>query len=293
MSALDDEALGSIDEPEALSEVRSCDRAAVAALLANAAAPDDASPLTVRDLVHGSLRSNAAADGADQRALAYLRPPPSELELDGLPRMALPSPQDALDMALSDVLEERRSDHNFGAGGLRLEVLSTLLHHAAGIKAEREGYNLRRFPVHRAPSAGGLAPWDVLFVANDVPGLDQGLYAYDPRVHGLAQLDRGNMRGKLVELTIFAQWIFYAPVAMLLVTNLDRVEWKYGTRGYRFAHVDLGILTQNLYLVATALGLTTCAVAAFDDDAMTAFARLDGRRRFVSLLFACGPPALA
>ena len=70
---------------------------------------------------------------------------------------------------------------------------------------------------------------------------------------------------------------------------MTRVRWKYGTRGYRFMHVDLGVLTQSLYLVATALDFTTCAVAAFDDDKANRLLRLDGRERFVSLLFAFGP----
>ena len=41
-------------------------------------------------------------------------------------------------------------------------------------------------------------------------------------------------------------WPGYAHAVLVLVCNLPRVAWKYGDRGYRFAHVDAGVLVQNL-----------------------------------------------
>lgn len=270
--------------------LRPVDLPAVNTLLATVPVAPDDPPLTVRDLVHAPLRSNALYDGASSTELGYLRPPPLFLAADGLPAVPLPTPEEHLKPALSEVLDDRRSSHHFGPEPLPLGTVSTLLHHAAGVRGYAPAYNVRRFPFRRAASAGGLMPIDLLMIANSVDSVTPGLYGYQPSEHQLATLDHGNMRGKLTEISLFSDWLFHAQVVFLLACDLRRVEWKYGTRGYRFAHVDLGVLVQNLYLVGTALGLTTCAVAAFDDDAANAFARLDGRTRFVSLLFACGMP---
>jgi SagB-type dehydrogenase family enzyme len=273
-----------------LGDLRPVDLPALNTLAGTVPVGPDDPPVKVRDLVHSALRSSALFDGATAIELGYLRPPPMFADVSGLPLTPLPAPQEQLTAALGDLLDERRSRHHFGPGPLPLDTLSTLLHHAAGVRGYQPGYNLRRFPFRRAPSAGGLAPVDIFMVANDVGGLTQGLYCYDPAGHQMARVDTGNMRGKVTEIALFSDWLFSAPAVFLLVCDMRRVEWKYGTRGYRFVHVDLGVLAQNLYLVGTALGLTTCAVAAFDDDAACAFARVDGRDRFVSLLFACGPP---
>jgi SagB-type dehydrogenase family enzyme len=276
--------------PVDLAGLRAEDLPALNTLLGTVPVAPDDPPLAVRDLVHAPLRSNALYDGASSTELGYLRPPPMFPELAGLPAVPLPAPEEQLKPSLGELLDERRSSHHFGPDPLPLGTLSTLLHHAAGVRGHAPAYNLRRFPFRRAPSAGGLMPIDLLAVVNQVESLPAGLYGYQPDGHQLAGLDRGNMRGKLIEISLFADWLFHAQLVFLLACDLRRVEWKYGTRGYRFVHVDLGVLVQNLYLVGTALGLTTCAVAAFDDDATNAFARLDGRTRFVSLLFACGLP---
>jgi SagB-type dehydrogenase family enzyme len=68
------------------------------------------------------------------------------------------------------------------------------------------------------------------------------------------------------------------------------VEWKYGPRGYRFVHVDAGLACQTLYLVAAALQLRTCAVAAFSDALVNDLLRIDGRREFATLLMPVGTP---
>ena len=245
-------------------------------------------PLRPVDLVHSALRSNALYDGATFSELRYLRPPPMFPDVSGLSTVDLPAPDEKLESTLGEVIEDRRSSHHFGPDPLPAQALSTLLHHAAGVRGYQPGYNVRSFPFRRAPSAGGLSPIDILLVANHVEGLAQGLYCYEPAGHRMALLDSGNMRAKVTEIALFSDWLFNAPAVFLLTVDLRRVEWKYGTRGYRFVHVDLGVLTQNLYLVGTALELSTCALAAFDDDAACEFARLDGRERFVSLLFACG-----
>lgn len=51
---------------------------------------------------------------------------------------------------------------------------------------------------------------------------------------------------------------------------------KYGPRGYRLALFDVGHVSQNLNLCATALGLEVCAIAGFVDEAINSVLGLDG-----------------
>ncbi|WP_156724698.1 SagB/ThcOx family dehydrogenase [Streptomyces apocyni] len=271
--------------------LRVCDLPALRSFADGAAVADpDAPPLRPRDLLHRRLRSSVCDDMIDPRALQAARPRPAEPALTGRPSLLLPQPEPLPDITLADAIEQRGSSTTYAARPLPLATLVGLFEGAAGIRDHRPGYNVRDFPVRRAPSAGGLAPIDLYVVANDVAGLDQGLYCYRPSGPELTVVDSGNMRGKVADAGIAADWLFHAPAVLFLTVNMERVEWKYGVRSYRYAHVDLGVLTQNLYLVATGLGLATCAVAAFDDDSANDLLRLDGRDAFVSLLFACGLP---
>lgn len=279
------------EELAAALGTRACDLPAVRSLLDGAAAEPEDPPLRLRDLLHRRLRSGVCDDMIDPRALQAARPRPAEPPSAGLPAVPLPAPRALPDITLADAIEQRHSSTTFAARPMEFAVLAALLEQAAGVRGHRPGYNVRDFPVRRAPSAGGLAPIDLYVVANAVDGLTQGLYCYRPSAPGLVRVDTGNMRAKVAEAGIAADWLFHAPAVLFLAVDMSRVDWKYGVRSYRFVHVDLGVLTQNLYLVATALGLNTCAVAAFDDDAANDLLRLDGRDAFVSLMFACGLPA--
>ncbi len=234
---------------------------------------------------------------ADRRLPAYRAPAPAKAgppapvkRFPGRRQVRLP---DAPPVAggLQDVLERRRSSHDFGTAAMPLPTLAGLLHASYGVRELRRAYDVRDFPFRYAPSAGGLQPIDLYLVANEVDGLARGLYCYDPLAAALTLLDEGNLRRRLSRCGLDRPWLAYAHAVLVLVCNLPRVFWKYGDRGYRFAHVDAGVLAQNLYLAGTALGLTTCAVAGYYDDAVHELLGLDGRDECAVLLFAVGSRA--
>lgn len=201
-----------------------------------------------------------------------------------------PLPRDFLPMnqPLDMLLEARTSKHDFGPEPLTQQMLSTFLHYTYGVKRYIQAYNIKKYPVRQAPSAGGLQPVELYLVVNSVEGLPKGLYHYHPIKHALELLDRGNMRGEMVRCTIYSEFVMYAPVICILTCNMDRVIWKYNDRSYRFVHVDTGVLTQNMYLVGTALNLNTCPLAAFYDDKINELLQVDGLKEFTVLLYALG-----
>jgi SagB-type dehydrogenase family enzyme len=54
-----------------------------------------------------------------------------------------------------------------------------------------------------------------------------------------------------------------------------RITSKYGDRGVRYAHMEAGHVSQNIYLQAAALGLGTVAVGAFYDERVRSVMRME------------------
>ena len=52
--------------------------------------------------------------------------------------------------------------------------------------------------------------------------------------------------------------------------------------------LDAGHICQNLYLAVESLGLGTCAIGAYDQDAMDALLELDGEDEYVVYLAPVG-----
>ena len=57
-----------------------------------------------------------------------------------------------------------------------------------------------------------------------------------------------------------------APAVLVITGVYERTMAKYGQRGRRYVHMEVGHAAQNVYLAATARDLGTVMVGAFDDD---------------------------
>lgn len=67
--------------------------------------------------------------------------------------------------------------------------------------------------------------------------------------------------------------------------------WKYKTRGYRLSFLDQGAAMQNLYLCCTALGLSCCAIAGYNDEEINRLLGYSAGDQSVSVLMSVGRPA--
>jgi SagB-type dehydrogenase family enzyme len=161
--------------------------------------------------------------------------------------------------ALERALAERRSVREFAPGALTLPQVAQLLWAAQGTTAGGR---------RTAPSAGALYPLEVYLVAGEVRGLAPGVYRYLPAKHALQQLLAGDMRQSLCDAAL-AQACVAAGAAAVVFTAVERrTTRKYGSRGVRYVHIEVGHAAQNLALQAAALGLGGVTVGAFDDAAV-------------------------
>lgn len=245
--------------------------------------------LSVLSLIHQNL--TAGWDSPLPADLMAAVTPPLVKPYPGLQIIPLPTEYLPVDMPLDQVLKTRSSSHNYGSSPISLAALSTLLRYSYGIKSIGRAYNTKSFPFRMSPSGGGLQPVDLYLVANDVTGLDQGLYYFDGLQHALVQIDKGAVRRRFTQCCIMQDWISDAPLIVILSINMGRVFWKYGDRGYRVTHLDAGVLTENLYLVTAALGLSGCAVAGFYDERVNDLLEIDGQNEFTTLVYTVGTKA--
>ena len=190
--------------------------------------------------------------------------------------VALPTPKRTGSVPVESVLGTRRSLREFAASALSLAELSQLLWAAQGLTAP-DG---RR----TAPSAGALYPLELSVVVGEVTGLSAGVYRYEPAHHRLIPVVTGDRRRALAAAAVGQDWMRGAPAAFVIAAVFSRTERKYGERGPQYVHFEAGCAAENLALQATALGLGTVVVGAFEDGEVAAVAALDKRERPLAIL---------
>jgi SagB-type dehydrogenase family enzyme len=171
--------------------------------------------------------------------------------------ITLPEPAYDSDVSLEQAILHRRSVRSFGQGALTLKELGQLLWAAQGI-TDPSGKRT-------APSAGALYPLEVFVVVGDVEGVPAGIYQYVPESHTLARALDGDRRQALAQSGLSQEIIRQGAIDIVITAVYARVTGKYGDRGIRYTHLEAGHAAQNVCLQATALGLGTVTIGAFDD----------------------------
>ena len=60
--------------------------------------------------------------------------------------------------------------------------------------------------------------------------------------------------------------IYQVPVDIVICAVYERPILRYGAKGGRYVHIEVGHTRQNIYLQATNLGPATVAIGAFYDE---------------------------
>ena len=172
--------------------------------------------------------------------------------------ISLPEPQRESEKSVEEALIERRSVREYEDAALSLSEIGQLLWAAQGITSER-GFRT-------APSAGALYPLELYLVAGDVEQLPPGVYKYKPDMHRLINTAQGDLRDELQAASLDQSAIGDAPAVIVIAAVYERTTVKYGDRGNRYVHMEVGSAVQNLYLQAVSLDLGTVFIGAFHDQ---------------------------
>jgi SagB-type dehydrogenase family enzyme len=169
-------------------------------------------------------------------------------------------PEPRLDSAVSveQAIKSRRSVREFSDKPLSLAEASQLLLSAQG---QTGSGGLRS-----APSAGALYPLVVYLVAGNVTGLKAGTYQYSPDGHKLRLIKDGDSRVELANAAYRQHWIKDSAAILIFSAIAKKTTWKYGQRGIRYIHIEVGHSAQNVFLQAQSLGIDAAVVGALDDE---------------------------
>lgn len=170
----------------------------------------------------------------------------------------LPEPLTRGTMSVEEALTLRRSIRSYSDDPLEMNELAQLLWAAQGITNER-GFRT-------APSAGATFPLEVFVVANNVNDLPVGIYRYHPHDHVLELLREENVASPLFRACLSQSMIMDGGAVLVLAAVFDRTTSRYGQRGERYVHNEIGHVGQNIHLQAAALDLGTVVIGAYRDD---------------------------
>lgn len=201
-------------------------------------------------------------------------------------RISLPAQLRDLDVPLETALRTRRSQRTFTTEPPILIDVATMLARSYGVADTRASGVVRA-----VPSGGGLYPLDLYWV--QFPGaaaLPEGVFHYHVGGHFLQQIADGCARADWQRASIYPEIVGEAPALLVVVADMRRTRVKYGERAYRLALLEAGHVSQNLYLIAPALGMGVVAIDGFYDDRVHALLDLDGISEIVLLVFAIGKP---
>lgn len=186
---------------------------------------------------------------------------------------------------LLDAIQKRQSRRSYSNRPLSLEELSLLLWATQGIKKVLDsGHALRT-----VPSAGCRHAFETYLCVLNVADLTPGIYRYLPLEHELL-FEHGvaNLKKKLLDAVFGQPFPARAAVTFIWTTLPRRMEWRYGLAAHKVIAIDAGHVCQNLYLACEAVGAATCAIAAYDQEAMDQLLKINGRDEFTIYLAAVG-----
>jgi len=178
--------------------------------------------------------------------------------------IALPAPVTSGGMALADALQARQSIRNFdSAKSLTPQELSNLLWAAWGIN--------RADGKRTAPTACNNQEID-LYVC-----LASGVYLYDAKANALKQLQKVDLRKSCGKQPFVGK----APVCLVLVGDLSRVNRIDDGHKQLYAWLDTGYISQNIYLHCAANKMHTVAIGMVDREELGKALKLKAKQEIV------------
>ena len=170
----------------------------------------------------------------------------------------LPEPQIKSVCSLEESIKNRCSIREYANKPLSLANVSQLLWAAQGIT--------HNSMLRASPSAGALYPLEVYVCIGNVTGLEKGKYHYNVQKHALEKISGDDKRADLSIAALGQPCIKQAPFVFILCGVFLRSQKKYGGRAQQYVYMEVGCVSENIYLQSTSLGLGTVFVGAFDDE---------------------------
>ena len=155
----------------------------------------------------------------------------------------------------------RQSTRNFSSQYLKSDDVNRLLTLSLGRKNDYQ-----ESPSRTYPSVGACYPIEVYVVVLQSFDLELGIYHFNVKDNSLELLKEGDFSQKVH--TFYSNHTIGSDVPYIVLFSLvfDRAFHYHGMRGYRYALMDAGCMSQNLYLIATYLNIGIIGLAQGSDN---------------------------
>ena len=183
----------------------------------------------------------------------------------------LPQPKYSSEVSLEEALLKRRSVRDYTGEPLTLGEVSQLLWAAQGITSKR-GFRT-------APSAGALYPIELYLIVGDVQDLAVGIYLYQPKTHELIMIAGKDVRKELASAALGQSSVKNGAIDLVFTAVYQRTTRKYGERGIKYVHMEIGHAAQNVCLQATVMNLGVVTIGAFNDEKVSKILKLPKEER--------------
>ncbi len=178
-------------------------------------------------------------------------------------------------MPLIDAIRKRESRRAFSDEALSLEELSYLLWATQGI---RKIHPQRVWAMRTVPSGGCRHPMETYLWVRNVESVPPSLYRYAPLEHALVAVNApgAGVLSSLAEVCYGQAFVDKSAVTFVWTAVPYRTEWRYGPDSLKDILLSCGHICQNLYLACESIGAGTCAIVAYNQDALDRFLGVDG-----------------
>jgi SagB-type dehydrogenase family enzyme len=157
-----------------------------------------------------------------------------------------------------------------------LNVLTRILYFSGGItRTIKFPPPMDEFEFRAASCTGALYHIEIYVVCSDIPGLDAGVYHFDPKELKLNVLRKGDFRQVLVDAAADEEFIKQAPVTLIFTDVFSRNSIKYQAREYRHAFWDCGTIISNTLSIISAHKISSRLISGFVDHTINNLLGLD------------------
>lgn len=200
----------------------------------------------------------------------------------------LPDAKDVVlnDKSAYDLLVDRKSIRKYEDKKMTLMELSYLLYTTQGVK--KIGKN-NRYTFRTVPSGGARHAFVTYLYIRSVEGLGEGMYRYHPLTHQLEFIFMDEKLDEKISEATFGQSFVGKGAATFIWSCVPyRGEWRYHISAHKTMLLDAGHVCQNLYTACESIDYGTCAIAAYDQEAIDRLLKIDGEEEFVVYLAPVG-----
>ncbi len=199
------------------------------------------------------------------------RPSPFKL-YKNLPR--IPLPRDFPHPRTMSLTTLKQSRPNVSTRSVDLAVLTEILFFSGGLTRRMKTQTGLHY-MRAASATGALYPIELYVICDGIPGLNPGVYHFNPLEFALTKLRDGDYGAELAAAGMAS---FTSPVTVALTSFAWRNAWKYAERSYRHWFWDSGVIAANLLATSSSEDLVTEIDIGFVDPKVDRLLGLPMRR---------------